>query len=142
MILVGFFLLHRDAVFRFLRYFLTANVSLETPCLALSLVRMHSAAASTWALTKFSYSSFGVSALNISWRSWHFFIVIVYSLLLSVFFSGDQSQCVVLAVCVVFRWRLTRIFSVTILGSLGTPSKEEYASLFKALLIHFWFMRM
>ena len=60
LVLVGYFLLHLEAVFTSARFFLTANVSDGTLCLALCLVGMHSAAASKWALMKFSYSSFGV----------------------------------------------------------------------------------
>ena len=55
LILVGFLLLHLVAVFMSALFFLTANVP-GTLGLALCLVGMHSAAASTWALTKFSYS--------------------------------------------------------------------------------------
>ena len=54
--LVGFFQLHLEAVFTSSHFFLTANVSHMTLGLALCLVGMHSAAASKWALTKFSYS--------------------------------------------------------------------------------------
>ena len=57
LVLVGVFLLHLEAVFTSARVSLTANVSHD---LALCLVGMHSVAASKWALTKFSYSSFGV----------------------------------------------------------------------------------
>ena len=53
--LVGFFLLHLEAVFTSSRFSLTANVSLWTLDLVLYFV-----AASRRALTKFSYSSFGV----------------------------------------------------------------------------------
>ena len=59
-VLVGFFLLHLEAAFTSARFFLTANVSHGTLGLAFCFVGMHSAAASKWALTKFSYSSFGV----------------------------------------------------------------------------------
>ena len=58
--MVGLFLLHLEAVFTSVRFFLMANVSHGTLSLALCLVGMHSAAASKWALRKFSYSSFGV----------------------------------------------------------------------------------
>ena len=58
--LVGFFVLHLDAVFTSARFSLTANVSHGTLDLVLSFVGMYFAAASQWALTKFSYSSFGV----------------------------------------------------------------------------------
>ena len=53
---------------RYVSFILNANVSHRTLCLALSLVGMHSAAAaaaSMWAWTNFSYSSFGVSVSNI-----------------------------------------------------------------------------
>ena len=66
LILVGFLLLHREAVFTFARFLITANVSHETLDLALCLVGMHSAAASMGALTKFLYSSFGVGVSDIS----------------------------------------------------------------------------
>ena len=55
LILVGFFLLHLEVVFTSTRFFLTANVSHGTLVLALCLLGMHSAAASKWALTKFSH---------------------------------------------------------------------------------------
>ena len=79
LVLVGFLLLHRDAVSTLSRFFLTANVSQRTQCLALSLVGIHSAAASMWALMKFSYLSFGVSVSDISWRVLDLFLsVIIY----------------------------------------------------------------
>ena len=68
LVLVGFLLLHRDAVFTLSHFFLTANVSHGTLCLALGLVGIHSAAASMWEMMKFSYLSFGVGASDISWR--------------------------------------------------------------------------
>ena len=60
-VLVGFFLLHLEAVFTFARFSLTANVYHGTLDLVLGFICMYFAAASRWALTKFSYSSFGVS---------------------------------------------------------------------------------
>ena len=57
LVLVGFFLLHSEEVFTSAHFFLTANVSHETLGLGLSLVAMHSTAASKLTLTKFSYSS-------------------------------------------------------------------------------------
>ena len=66
LILVGFLLLHWEAVFMSARFFYTANVSYGTLGLALCLVGMHSAAASKWALAKFSYSSFGLGVSDIS----------------------------------------------------------------------------
>ena len=59
LVLVSFFLLRLEAVFTSAHFFLTANVSHGTLGLVLCLVGIHSAAASKWALTKFSYSSFG-----------------------------------------------------------------------------------
>ena len=66
LILVVFFLLNLKAVFTSVRLFLTANVSHGTMSLALYLVGMHSAATSNWALTKFSYSSFGICVSDFS----------------------------------------------------------------------------
>ena len=57
---VGFFLLYLEGVFTSACFSLTANVSHGTLDLVLSFVDMHFAAAFRCALTKFSYSSFGV----------------------------------------------------------------------------------
>ena len=54
--LVGFFLLHLEAVFMFACFSLTANISHRTLDLVLCFVAMYFAAASRWALMKFSYS--------------------------------------------------------------------------------------
>ena len=59
-VFVGVFLLHLEAVFKSARFSLTANVSYGTLDLVLSIFCMHFAAALRCALTKFSYSSFGV----------------------------------------------------------------------------------
>ena len=64
--LVGFLLLDLEAVFTSAHFFLTANVSCVTLGLALRLVGMYSAADSRWALTKFSYSLFGVCVSDFS----------------------------------------------------------------------------
>ena len=64
LVLVGFFLLHLEAVFTSARISLTANVSHGTLDFVLYLVGMNSVAASKRALTKFSYSSFGVILSN------------------------------------------------------------------------------
>ena len=58
--LVVFFLLHLGAVFMSAHLNLTANVSHRSLDLDLCFVGIYFAAASKWALTKFSYSSFGV----------------------------------------------------------------------------------
>ena len=55
-------------------FFLTANVSHGTLGLALCLIGMNSAAASKWALTKFSYSSFRVGVSDISWNALDLFL--------------------------------------------------------------------
>ena len=55
--LVGFFLLHLEAFFTSARFSLTANVSYGTLDLILCFVGMYFAAASRWALTKFSFFS-------------------------------------------------------------------------------------
>ena len=59
-VFIRFFLLHLEAVFTSARFSLTANVSHGTLDLVLVFVGIHFAAASRCALTKFSYSSFGV----------------------------------------------------------------------------------
>ena len=58
---VGFILLHRDADFTLTHFFLTAKVSHGTQYFDFSLFGMHSAAASMWTLTKFSFSSLGAN---------------------------------------------------------------------------------
>ena len=54
-VLVGFFLLHLEAVFTFAHFSLTANVSHGTLDFVLCFVGMYFVAASRWVLTKFSY---------------------------------------------------------------------------------------
>ena len=73
LVLVGFFLLHLEAVFMSARIILTANVSHGTLDFVLCLVGMNSAAASKCALTKFSYSSFGVGVSVFSCRTSYLF---------------------------------------------------------------------
>ena len=60
LVLVGFFLLHLEAVLTSVCFSLTANISYGTLDLGFCLVGTYSAASSKWALTKFLYSSFGV----------------------------------------------------------------------------------
>ena len=80
LILVGFLLLHLEAIFTSACFFLTAHVSHGTLGLALCLVGMHSAAASKWALTKFSYLSIRVGVSDISWSVLNLFLSVnVYS---------------------------------------------------------------
>ena len=91
-ILVGFLLLYREPIFTSAWFFLTAKVSNETLGLALCLVGVHSAATSKWALTEFSYSSFGVGVSDISWSALNLFLSInVYLSLISLLLSRDQS---------------------------------------------------
>ena len=60
LVLVGFLLLHLEAVFTSACFSLTANISYSTLGLVLCLVGMHSTATSKQVLMKFSYLSFGV----------------------------------------------------------------------------------
>ena len=91
LILVGFFLLHLEAVFTSVRFFLTANVSHGTLGLALCLVSIHSATASKCALTKFSYSSFGVCVSVFSCSASNLFLNInAYLFLISLLIRRDQ----------------------------------------------------
>ena len=92
LILIGFFLLHLEAVFTPSCFFLTANVSHETLGLALYLVGMYSAAASKRALTKFLYSSFGVWVSDFSCSASNLFLSVnVYLSLISLLLSWNQS---------------------------------------------------
>ena len=92
LILVGFLLFHLEAVFMSARFFLTTNVSHRTLGLALCLVGVYSAAASTWAYTKFSYSSFGVCVSDFSFSASTLFLSVnVYLSIISLFFNREQS---------------------------------------------------
>ena len=81
--IIRFLLLHRDIVFTLSHFLFTINVSHRTLCLALSLISMHSAPASMWELTKFSYSWFGISVSDISWSASNLFLSVIVYLLLS-----------------------------------------------------------
>ena len=74
LVLVGFFLLHLEAVFTFARFSVITNVSHGTLYFVLCLVGMNSTAASRWALTKFSYSLFGVCVFVCSFRTLYLFL--------------------------------------------------------------------
>ena len=89
-VLVGLFLLYLEAVFPSARFSLTANVSHGTLDLVLCLVGMHSAAASKWALTKFSYLSFCV-CVSVFSCSDLFLSSNAYLSLISLLLSRDQS---------------------------------------------------
>ena len=125
-VLVGFFILHLEAVFTSVRFSLTANVSHGTLDLVLCLVGIYFAAASKWALTKFSYSSFGVCVSVFSCRASYLFrSATAYLSLISLLLSRAQSYCMVGVVRVTFFRRLSRIFAVTIQWSEDTSSNEE-----------------
>ena len=64
LVLVRFFLFHLEAVFMSACFSLTVNVSHGTLDFVLCLDGMNFAATPNWALTKFSYSSFGVCVSN------------------------------------------------------------------------------
>ena len=92
LVLVGFSLLHLEAVFTSARFLLTANVSHGILGLALCLVDMHSTAASKSLLTKFSYSSFGVCLSVFSCSAPNLFLsVCTYLSLMCLLLSRDQS---------------------------------------------------
>ena len=79
LILLGFLLLHLEAVFSSVRFLKITNVSYVTLTLGLCLLGMHSAAASKWALTKLSYSSFGVGVFDSSCSASNLFLCIFIS---------------------------------------------------------------
>ena len=92
LVLVGFFLLHLEAVFISARFSLTANVSHGALDLVFCLVGMYSAAAFKCALTKFSYSSFRVCVCVFSCSALNLFLhVNTYLSLISLLLSRDQS---------------------------------------------------
>ena len=99
----------------YLVFFLAATDFPETLFMGLSLIDMHSVAASIWAVIMFSYSSFWVYLSDVSWRVSNFFLaVIVYWLIISLFVSEAHSCCVTLNVCLLFPCRLGWIFAETI----------------------------
>ena len=141
-VFVGFFLYLLEVVCRYARFSLTANVSHGTLYLVLGFVGIYFAAASRCALTKFSYSSFGVpfsvfscsvSNLFLTFNTYLFLISLLLSYGPVIVFGG---RCL----CGIF-CRLSRIFAVTIRWLEDTPSKEEYASQFIALFFHFLFIK-
>ena len=92
LVLVGFFLFHLEAVFTSARFSLTANVSHGTLYFVLCLIGINSAATSRWALTKFSYSSFGVCVFVCSCRASYLFLSSnVYLSLISLLLRRAQS---------------------------------------------------
>ena len=98
---------------------------------------MHFAAGSRCALTKFSYSSFGVrfSSFLVVFRICFLILIRIYLLYLCCSIGSSHSVWWSLFVWRFF-CRLNRIFAVTIQWSVDTPSKEEYASQFIALFFH------
>ena len=74
---IYFFLnLNKVLFVSYLVFSFTSSESHGTLHLTLCLVGMHSAAASMWAVTKFTYSSFGVCLSNISWRVSNLFLTV------------------------------------------------------------------
>ena len=101
-------------------FFLNANVSYGTLGLVLCLFGMHSSAASEWALTKFSYSSFGVGVSNIFWSVSNLFLSVnVYWSLKSLLLL-----CVVI-VRVTFLRRLSRVSLLWQFGDRRTHPRER-----------------
>ena len=142
LVLVGFFLLHLETILTSVRFFITTNVCYETLGLALCVVCMHSVAASNWALTKFSYSTFRVCVSVFSYSTSNLFLnVNAYLSQISLLLTSDQLWCTVVVVRVVFLRRLSRIFAAIIWWSEDIPTKEEYASQINALWFHFLFIK-
>ena len=87
-----------EAVFTSARFSLTAKVSQGTLYLVLSFVGMYFAAASRCALTKFSYSSFGVLFSVLSCSVFDLFLnsntYLTLISLLFIVFGGRCSFCV------------------------------------------------
>ena len=99
----------------FSRFSFTAIVSHGTLYSVLGFVGIHFAAASRCALTKFSYSSFGVLFSVFSCTVSNLFLnSTTYLSFISVLLRRAQSYCLVVAVCVAFFRSISRIFAVTI----------------------------
>ena len=112
---IEFFLYHFEAVFTSAHFSLTANVSHWTLYLVLDFVEIQFAAASRCALTKFSYSSFGVHFSVFSCSASNLFLNSnTYLSLISLLLKRAQSYCLVVTVRVAFLRRLSRIFALTI----------------------------
>ena len=109
--------------------------------LALSLVGMHLAAAFIWAVTQFSYSSFGEWLSNISWRVSHLFFLLWPSIDCLYHYWQGRFGHILKAYLSVYAYIL-QVFVETILWTENTLSKEEYASQFKVLFIHFLFINI
>ena len=91
-VLVGFYLLHLEAVFTSAHFSRITNVSHGTLDLVLCFVGMYFAAASRWVLMKFSYSSFGVRVSVFSCSAWNLFLnAIIYLSLISLWLRRAQS---------------------------------------------------
>ena len=81
-----FFLLSKDTISSC--FFLTTSDCHGILYLTLGLVGKHSAAASMWAVTKFSYPSFKVCLSNIPYRVLNLFLIVR----VSSFLGGNKSN--------------------------------------------------
>ena len=134
LMLVGFSLLGKDAFFMLPHFSLIATDYHGTLHLALGLVDTNFAA-SIWVVTKFSYLLFGVCLSGVSWRVSNFFSY-CYSVLISNIKIGEWGPVILWSLnCFLFLHSLRQIFAKTILWLKDIPSKEEYASQFKALTV-------
>ena len=88
---VGFLLLSKYVFFLLSCFSLTTIDSQRTLYLAFGMVGMHSATASMWVVTKFSYLSFGVCFLMSPEQQQTFLTVTKYWLFISLFTSENQS---------------------------------------------------
>ena len=117
LVLIGFFLMHLEEVFTSTRFSVTANVSHGTLGLVLCLFGIYFSAASKWALTKFSYSSFEVCVSVFSCSASNLFLCAnAYLSLTSLLFSRDKSYR-----DTIVSWRTSNILRF-IHGYLGTST--------------------
>ena len=118
---VGFLLLSKKKFFSNFVYFQTTCDSHGILHLSLGLV------GSIWAVTKSSYSSFGVCLSDISWRVSNFFLTVtIYLLFISLgkWWPVKSSSFD----CFLFLRRFRCILAMTNLWSEDTPRKEMHAS--------------
>ena len=142
-VFVGFFLYHLEAVFTSAHFSLTTNVSHGNLYLVLGFVGIQFTAASRYALTKFSYSLFGVLFLSspVVFRICSSILIHIYLQYLCGLEGPSHCFWWSLFVWRIFH-RLNRIFAMIIQWLEDTPSKEEYASQFIVLFFHFLFIKM
>ena len=145
-VLVGFFLLHLEAVFTSARFSLTANVFHGALYLVLCFVGMYFAVASRvghWRNSHIRHSEYVFLSSPIVHRMCFLILLYIYLNFSNILVIKMGSVIVYGGHCSggIIR-RLTRIFAVTIRWSEDTLTNKEYVTQFIALFFHFLFIKM